>query len=56
MANKERFAKMTAFFEGVGRGETAGVWEEKPVERPEFKAKFAAKRVASAKAEEAVGV
>jgi len=56
MANKERFAKMTAFFEGVGRGDTAGVWEEKPVERPEFKAKFAAKRVASAKAEEAVGV
>jgi len=56
MANKERFAKMTAFFEGVGRDETAGVWEEKPVERPEFKAKFAAKRIASAKAEEAVGV
>jgi 3,8-divinyl chlorophyllide a/chlorophyllide a reductase subunit Y len=56
MANKARFDKMTAFFEGVGRDGTAGVWEEKPVERPEFKAKFAAKRIASAKAEEAVGV
>jgi 3,8-divinyl chlorophyllide a/chlorophyllide a reductase subunit Y len=56
MANKARFAKMTAFFEGVGRDGTAGVWEEKPVERPEFKAKFAAKRIAAAKAEEAVGV
>ncbi len=56
MANKARFEKMTAFFEGVGRDGSAGVWEEKPVERPEFKAKFAAKRIAAAKAEEAVGV
>jgi 3,8-divinyl chlorophyllide a/chlorophyllide a reductase subunit Y len=56
LANKARFEKMTAFFEGVGKDGTAGVWEERPVERPEFKAKFAAKRVAAAKAEEAVGV
>ncbi len=56
MANKDRFDRMTEFFEGVGRDGTAGVWEEQPVERPEFKAKFAAKRIAAAKAEEAVGV
>ena len=56
MGNKARFDKMTAFFEGVGSGPTAGVWETTPVDRPEYKAKFAAKRIAAAKADEAVGV
>jgi 3,8-divinyl chlorophyllide a/chlorophyllide a reductase subunit Y len=56
MANQDRFDRMKAFFEGVGRDETAGVWEKTPVDRPEFKAKFAAKRIAAAKAEEAIGV
>jgi 3,8-divinyl chlorophyllide a/chlorophyllide a reductase subunit Y len=56
MANGDRFARMTAFFEGVGRDATAGVWETTPVDRPDFRAKFAAKRIAAAKAEEAVGV
>ncbi|MEL6317309.1 MAG: chlorophyllide a reductase subunit Y [Pseudomonadota bacterium] len=37
IANKERFARMRAFFEGVGAEETAGVWPEQPVARPEFK-------------------
>lgn len=55
LGNQARFDKMTAFFTGVGAGATAGVWEETPVDRPEFKAKFAAKRVAAAKAEEHVG-
>ena len=55
LANQHRFDKMTAFFEGVGRDGTAGVWSERPVERPEFKAKFAAKRIAAAKAEESIG-
>ena len=55
MANKARFDKMTAFFDGVGSGATAGIWSETPVDRPEFKAKFAAQRLASAKAEESVG-
>jgi chlorophyllide a reductase subunit Y len=55
MANGERFARMTAFFEGVGRDDSAGVWEERPVARPEFKAKYAARRIAAAKAEESVG-
>ncbi len=56
MGNQARFEKMKAFFAGVGEGPTAGVWEDQPVDRPEFKAKFAAKRIAAAKAEEAVGV
>ncbi|MCR9255122.1 MAG: chlorophyllide a reductase subunit Y [Alphaproteobacteria bacterium] len=30
MGNKARFDRMSAFFEGVGSGDTAGVWEEKP--------------------------
>ncbi|WP_277923264.1 chlorophyllide a reductase subunit Y [Sphingomonas sp. CARO-RG-8B-R24-01] len=55
LANQARFDRMTAFFEGVGTGATAGVWEDTPVERPEFKAKYAAKRIAAAKAEESVG-
>jgi chlorophyllide a reductase subunit Y len=55
LANQARFDKMTAFFEGVGVGATAGVWEDRPVDRPEFKAKYAAKRIAAAKAEESVG-
>ena len=56
LANRDRFDRMRGFFEGVGREDTAGVWEATPVARPEFKAKFAAKRIAAAKAEEAVGV
>jgi phage tail tape-measure protein len=28
MANKARFDTMRAFFEGVGTGDTAGVWED----------------------------
>ncbi len=56
LGNQARFDKMKDFFEGVGEGYSAGVWEKTPVDRPEFKAKFAAKRIAAAKAEEAVGV
>jgi len=33
LANKERFATMRAFFEGVGEGETSGVWPVMPVRR-----------------------
>lgn len=56
LANRDRFARMTQFFEGVGAGPTAGVWSQEPADRPEFKARFAARRIAAAKAEEAVGV
>jgi len=30
MGNKNRFDRMKAFFEGVGSGDTAGVWEDTP--------------------------
>ncbi|MCU0831654.1 MAG: chlorophyllide a reductase subunit Y [Rhizobiaceae bacterium] len=43
IANKARFDRMSAFFEGVGTGDRAGVWEDTPVERPAFRKKFAAK-------------
>ena len=55
LANQHRFDRMSAFFEGVGTGAAAGVWQDTPVDRPEFKAKFAAKRIAAAKAEEHIG-
>ena len=55
IGNKERFDKMHAFFEGVGSGYTAGIWEDTPTDRPKFKAKFAAQNAAAAKAAEAIG-
>ena len=56
LANRARFDRMSAFFAGVGEAATAGIWSDTPVDRPQFKAKYAAKRIAAAKAEEAVGV
>lgn len=55
MANKARMDRMSAFFDGVGTGAAAGIWEATPEDRPDFKAKYAAKRIAMAKAEESVG-
>ncbi|WP_448586477.1 chlorophyllide a reductase subunit Y [Thermaurantiacus sp.] len=55
LANRERFDRMRDFFEGVGEGHAAGVWTDTPQDRPQFKAKYAARRMAAAKAEEAVG-
>lgn len=55
LANRDRFTAMRDFFEGVGTGPTAGQWHDTPVDRPEFKAKYAARRIAAAKAEASVG-
>ena len=55
LGNKARFDRMSAFFDGVGAGDTAGVWAETPVARPEFKARYAKTMAASRAAEEAVG-
>ena len=55
LANKARFERMDAFFDGVGEGHAAGIWEEVPTDRPKFKAKFAGKLAAAKKAAEAVG-
>ncbi len=38
IAGKERMDDMRAFFEGVGEGDTAGIWEGSPNLRPDFRA------------------
>ena len=38
IANKARFDTMHEFFGDVGEGDKAGVWEDMPTERPEFRA------------------
>lgn len=57
MANKARMAGMTAFFEGVGTGDTAGIWEGAPNLRPDYRAlhqKKLDKAARAAKAEEMI--
>ncbi|WP_299031914.1 chlorophyllide a reductase subunit Y [uncultured Sulfitobacter sp.] len=53
MGNKERMGKMKDFFEGVGHGDTAGVWEKSPNVKPEFRALNAKKLERAAKAAKA---
>lgn len=55
IAGKDRMLAMRDFFEGVGEGHAAGQWHDIPADRPEFKARYAAKRLAAAKASEAIG-
>ncbi|MBP7340375.1 chlorophyllide a reductase subunit Y [Niveispirillum sp.] len=43
IANKPRFDAMNAFFEGVGTGDAAGIWEDVPQDRSAFRRKYAAK-------------
>jgi chlorophyllide a reductase subunit Y len=40
MASKDRFTEMKQFFEGVGHGHAAGIWEDVPVDRPEFAERY----------------
>ncbi|MEO0714427.1 MAG: chlorophyllide a reductase subunit Y [Pseudomonadota bacterium] len=53
LANKGRFEEMRDFFEGVGSGDTAGLWEDTPDIHEDFRAKqrrklaIAAKRAAN---------
>ena len=56
IAGKDRMDKMNAFFEGVGTGDTAGVWEGDPNLRPDFRAAHQKKldKAARAKAAEAM--
>lgn len=37
MGNRERMGKMKAFFEGVGEGDTAGIWQDTPKLYPDFR-------------------
>jgi chlorophyllide a reductase subunit Y len=57
IAGRGRMAEMQAFFEGVGEGDTAGIWEGAPNLRPEFRAAHQKKldnRAKAAKAEEMI--
>jgi len=40
LGNKARFDTMKAFFAGVGDGSAAGIWEDTPKDRPEFRAAY----------------
>jgi chlorophyllide a reductase subunit Y len=57
IGNRDRMAHMKAFFEGVGEGDTAGIWEGAPNLRPDFRAqhqKKLDKQARAAKAEEMI--
>jgi chlorophyllide a reductase subunit Y len=55
MASQHRFDEMTAFFEGVGSGHAAGVWQDLPRDRPEFRERNLVQLAKRKKAEEPVG-
>ena len=55
LGNKARFTRMSEFFDGVGVGHAAGIWEDTPTDRPAFKAKYAKIEEAARRSEEAVG-
>ena len=50
LGNRGRFETMKAFFDGVGEGHAAGVWEGVPQDRPQFKEQVARQRARLAKA------
>jgi chlorophyllide a reductase subunit Y len=57
IGNRERMIGMKAFFEGVGEGETAGVWEGSPNRHPEFRERYQKKldkQARAAKAQEMI--
>ncbi len=54
LGNQSRFDAMRDFFEGVGTGSSAGVWQDTPVDRPQFKDRYRARLAAKRKAEEPV--
>jgi 3,8-divinyl chlorophyllide a/chlorophyllide a reductase subunit Y len=57
IGNRDRMGKMKAFFEGVGTGDTSGIWEKSPNLRPDFRAinqKKLDKAARAAKAEEMI--
>jgi 3,8-divinyl chlorophyllide a/chlorophyllide a reductase subunit Y len=53
IGNADRMTRMTAFFDGVGTGDTAGIWEGAPNLRPDFRAQHQKKLDKAAKAAKA---
>ena len=43
MGSRQRFDAMREFFEGVGAGDRAGIWQDEPQERPAFREQYARK-------------
>jgi chlorophyllide a reductase subunit Y len=54
IGNKARFDTMRTFFDGVGEGAAAGVWENVPRDRPEFREAWQRKLAKLAKVEEPI--
>jgi chlorophyllide a reductase subunit Y len=54
VAGKARFDEMKGFFAEVGVGHAAGIWEEIPTDRPEFRKRQLAKNAAASKVEEPI--
>jgi chlorophyllide a reductase subunit Y len=57
IAGRDRMEDMKTFFEGVGHGDTAGIWEGSPNLRPDFRAAHQKKldnKAKAAKAEEMI--
>jgi 3,8-divinyl chlorophyllide a/chlorophyllide a reductase subunit Y len=57
IAGKARFDTMREFFDGVGEGDKAGIWQNEPVPQPGFREKFrkaAAAQAGKRKSEEMV--
>ena len=57
LGNKARFDQFKAFFENVGTGHAAGIWEQTPKDRPEFREHYArqlAKQAIKSTAEDGV--
>ena len=55
IANKGRFESMKTFFAGVGVGHAAGVWEDVPQERPEFREQYQRKHAKKSKSTQDIG-
>ena len=53
ISNKERMAHMKGFFEGVGTGDTAGVWEDEPNVNEAFRERYQKKLEKQRRAEKA---
>ena len=53
MAGRDRMESMREFFEGVGHGDTAGIWEGSPNLRPDFRAAHQKKLDKAARAAQA---
>ena len=40
IAGRDRFETMRDFFEGVGSGPAAGIWQDLPTDRPKFRERY----------------